>query len=355
MSAPKPDPGDSVVSTWRRQDKSSWTWHHWMIEILNIHHTNLDEAIPKHAKTEKLPYMKQWSHHVWLLCYSVATLGVHQALLAVSGYREPSRWLVGAYYFTAFQLVLTQEVHILRRFSHTYGFLDGDKHDRNDVPDVGVARAVGSLLKTLGGRIAMTMFLTYRSSQAPLDVMVQPSWWAWLAVKIAAYGVVLDLYFYWYHRLMHEVPFLWRFHRKHHLVKHPVPLLTAYADDEQEFFDMVGIPFLTYCTLRALGLPLGFYDWWVCHLFIAYTEVWGHSGLRLYMVPPSPIDWLLLLLDLDLTIEDHDLHHRKGWRRSHNYCKQTRLWDAVFGTTTGRVEVAKNNIDLGHEVRMPLF
>jgi sterol desaturase/sphingolipid hydroxylase (fatty acid hydroxylase superfamily) len=299
--------------------------------------------------------MKQWTHHAWVLFYSISSLVVHQVLLEMTGYRIPSRWVIGAYYFTAFQVILTQEVHILRRFAHTYGFLDGDKHERDGVPDVGVSRAVASLLKTLGSRTAVTILLTYNPSETPFDAMGNLSWWAWLFVKIAAYGVVLDFWFYWYHRVMHEVPFLWKFHRKHHLIKHPVPLLTAYADDEQEFFDMVGVPLMTYYTLYVLGCRLGFYDWWVCHLFIAYTEVWGHSGLRLYMVPPSTIDWLLLFFDLDLTIEDHDLHHRKGWRKSHNYCKQTRLWDYIFGTTTGRIEVAKDNIDLGHEVRMPLF
>jgi sterol desaturase/sphingolipid hydroxylase (fatty acid hydroxylase superfamily) len=287
--------------------------------------------------------------------WALSSLAVHQGILYITGHQSLNFWVTAFYYFTAFQVILTQEVHVLRRFSHTYGFLDGDKHDRNEVPDVGVPRAVLSLLKTLGFRTVMTLWLTYDSTQTPFEAMANPTWWSWLIVKIAAYGVVLDFWFYWYHRAMHDVPFLWRFHRKHHLIKHPVPLLTAYADDEQEFFDMVGIPLMTYYTLKLLGCNLGFYDWWVCHLYVAYTEVWGHSGLRLYLQPPSTIDWLLYQVGMDLTIEDHDLHHRKGWRKSHNYCKQTRVWDTVFGTTTDRIEVAKDNIDFGHQVRMPLF
>jgi sterol desaturase/sphingolipid hydroxylase (fatty acid hydroxylase superfamily) len=355
MSTKPPNPGDSIKSTWRRQDKKNWAWQHWLIEVLNVHHTNINQSIPAFPKTEKVPYVRQWSHQLWVSFYAISSLLVHQALLEITGHREPSRWIVGAYYFLSFQVILMIQVRILRRFSHTYGFLDGDEHERNEVPDVGVSRAVASLIKTLGSRTAMTILLTYDPSQSPFDVMARPSWWAWLIVKISAYGVVLDFWFYWYHRFMHEVPFLWKFHRKHHLIKHPIPLLSAYADDEQEFFDMVGIPLMTYLTLSVVGCRLGFYDWWVCHLFIVYVETWGHSGLRLYTNPPSPIDWLLLRLDFDLTIEDHDLHHRKGWRKSHNYGKQTRMWDRIFGTTTERVEVVKNNIDTEHGVRMPLY
>ncbi|KAF3006883.1 hypothetical protein E8E13_011045 [Curvularia kusanoi] len=355
MSAKGPNPEDSVRSTWRRSDKKDWTYHHWIIDTLNIHHANLDESIPKHAKSEKIPYVKQWSHHLFVLFHALSALVVHQALVEITGYREPSRWIIGVYYFIAYQVTLAQEVRILRRLAHAYGFLDGDEHERNDIPDVGVPRAAASLFKTLGFRIIMTLLVAYNPSQTPFDAMSSPSWWVWLCVKIGAYPVVLDFWFYWYHRMMHEVPSLWRFHRKHHLIKHPVPLLSAYADDEQEFLDMVGIPLITYFTLYAFGCRLGYYDWFVVHQYVTYTEAWGHSGLRLYTTPPSTVDWLLSMFNLELTIEDHDLHHRKGWRKSHNYGKQTLLWDSVFGTSIGRIEATKDNIDTAHGVRMPLI
>jgi sterol desaturase/sphingolipid hydroxylase (fatty acid hydroxylase superfamily) len=54
-----------------------------------------------------------------------------------------------------------------------------------------------------------------------------------------------------------------------------------------------------------------------------------------------------------LIIEDHDLHHRKGYRKSSNYGKQTMLWDRLFGTKTPRLE--SENVDFDLEVHMPLF
>lgn len=47
----------------------------------------------------------------------------------------------------------------------------------------------------------------------------------------------------------------------------------------------------------------------------------------------------------ELVLEDHDLHHRMGWQRSHNYGKQTRLWDMLFGTDNVRIETNSDNVD----------
>lgn len=81
----------------------------------------------------------------------------------------------------------------------------------------------------------------------------------------------------------------------------------------------------------------------------------GHSGLRIHSLTPSPITWLLQLCDAELAIEDHDLHHRKGWRKSFNYGKQTRVWDRLFNTSIERLEAKEPNVDYGTVVRMPLF
>lgn len=62
---------------------------------------------------------------------------------------------------------------------------------------------------------------------------------------------------------MREMDGLWRYRRTHHLTKHPNPLLTIYGDSEQEFFDILGISFMTYMTMKPMGFPMGFYGWYV--------------------------------------------------------------------------------------------
>ena len=38
--------------------------------------------------------------------------------------------------------------------------------------------------------------------------------------EVAATVVLFDFFDYWWHRFNHSVPFLWRFHRAHHLDTH---------------------------------------------------------------------------------------------------------------------------------------
>jgi len=143
--------------------------------------------------------------------------------------------------------------------------------------------------------------------------------------------------------------------RKHHLTKHPNPLLTLYADTAQEVFDIAVIPLLTYGTMKLVGLPMGFFDWWLCHQYVVFTELWGHSGLRLLTTPPTTATPLLKAFDAELITEDHDIHHRSGWKKSHNYGKQTRLWDRLFGTCHGRIECVEGVIDWSSPVALWMF
>ncbi|CAG7945232.1 unnamed protein product [Penicillium nalgiovense] len=347
--ASKPVSKDSMQSTWRTGPRSEWNISHYLLDALNAHPIDLDKEVPVHSKDEKVPYMPQWYLQRWVIFYSAIPLLLHEIYMAFTG-RTMGPITAFNFYFFAFNATVIYQVHILRRLGHKYGFLDGDKHARDGVPDVGVAKVVTSLYKTTGSRMILSTFLSYNQSQRPSQMS-----WVWLPLEIGLYGIVLDFWFYWYHRLMHDVSYLWKYHRTHHLTKHPNPLLAAYADHEQEFFDMVGVPVMTYFSLKLFGLPMGFYEWWICHEYVAFAEVFGHSGLRIHSGVPSTMGWLLQMFDAEIVIEDHDLHHRKGWRKSHNYGKQTRLWDRIFGTCTERIESVKGNIDYENTAEMPLF
>jgi len=252
-------------------------------------------------------------------------------------------------YALAFKLIVIHEFNMLRRVSYQVGFFDGDKHARDEVPDHAAWTVLNSLIGTSTLRVIMSVLLTYNGN-GPSTIS-----WKWLPLEIGLYGIILDFWFYWYHRLMHDVPSLWQHHRTHHLTKHPNPLLTLYADHEQEFMDILGIPFLSWASLRLMGLPMGFFDWWICHQYVVFAEVAGHSGLRVHAIPPSTADWLLKLVGAELIIEDHDLHHRYGWKHSFNYGKQTRLWDKIFGTCRTRIETTVENVDYKNTVPFPLF
>lgn len=343
------NPADSMKSTWRQADKSSWNGWHWFYEILGIHPTALDKDVPVHPKSDKVPYLPEWLAHRWILFHAAIPLLLHQAFVWYTG-RNFSVTVAILHYSFWFKVVGIREMYHLRRTGHIYGFLDGDQHARDQVPDVGVGKVVRSLISTSTFRPMAAVFLAYSQNQPPASMS-----WKWLPLEIGLYGIILDFWFYWYHRIMHDVPWLWKYHRTHHLTKHPNPLLTLYADTEQEFFDILGIPLATYFTLKAIGLPMSFYEWWICHMYVVFSELAGHSGIRIAAVPPNTFSWLLRYFNAELLIEDHDLHHRKGWKKSHNYGKQTRLWDRIFGTCFERVECKEDNIDYENTVEMPLF
>lgn len=60
---------------------------------------------------------------------------------------------------------------------------------------------------------------------------------------------------------------------------------------------------------------------------------------------------LLRPFGCEIVIEDHDLHHRHGWRESYNYGKQSLLWDTLFGTNGDRLETRAENIDWDTRVK----
>ncbi|KAK4497775.1 hypothetical protein PRZ48_010428 [Zasmidium cellare] len=345
MGATAANPKDSMKSTWRTSDRKDWTRHHYLIEYLGLQPTNKDQEVPIHQKSDVIPYLPHWQAHIWILIHACWPLVLHQVYVNYTGHGlHPIATFI--FYSLAFKLNAISEIHMLRKLGHRYGFLDGDKHARDEVPDVGVTKTFHALSSTSTFRPLISLVLAYRSSLAPSTI----SWWT--PVELGLYGIILDFWFYWYHRFMHEYDGLWKFHRTHHLTKHPNPLLTIYADTEQEIFDIAVIPLLTYGTLKLMGFPMGFYDWWICHQYIVFTELFGHSGVRVFTTPPSTNSLFLRAFKAELATEDHDLHHRKGWRKSMNYGKQTLLWDRIFGTAGDRIEMAEHLIDYKNQASM---
>lgn len=339
---------DSMKSTWRTWDRSRWNRHQWACEFLGVQPTDLNRAVPVHAKSDKMSYLPHWEGHKWVLIHACWPILVHQLYVWFTG-QNLGPISVFIFYTFAFKLNAIREIRMLRELGHRYGFLDGDKHERDQIPDQSVSKVFHSLLSTSTVRPMMATFIAYRTSLTPTSM----SWW--VPVEVGLYAIILDFWFYWYHRCMHDIGGLWKYHRTHHLTKHPNPLLAIYADTEQEIFDIAIIPLMTWDTLKLMGFPMGFYDWWLCHQYIVFTELWGHSGLRLLVTPPTTASPLLQYFDAEIITEDHDLHHRKGWKTSHNYGKQTRLWDRLFGTCHERYESIPANVDWNSAATLPLF
>ncbi|KAG8354383.1 hypothetical protein FVEN_g7685 [Fusarium venenatum] len=322
---------------------------HWILNVLDIHHVDSSCAVPVHPKSDKVPFIPQWQMQRWIIVHALSPMLLHHVYMQST---DHSLTPIQAFftYSLAFNLIVIRTLRVFRATGHKTGFLDGDIQNREGVSQDGAPKVVKSLATAALCRPLFTTFLSYSPDQAPFHSSL-----FWLPLKSGIYGIILDFWYYWYHRLMHKIGFLWSFHRTHHLVKRPNPLLSLYTDAIQELFDVSIIPVLTYFTLKELGFHLSFYDWWVCQMFVTFPELAGHSGLRVYAETPNTFAFILRWFHCELIIEDHDLHHRLGYRTSGNYGKQTRLWDAAFGTLKDRMECQHENVDWSNAIEIPLF
>lgn len=192
--------------------------------------------------------------------------------------------------------------------------------------DAAIPQLARAFLAFLIARITGEFFLKFDSSELPL------SNFSYLTpVKMFTFLVVLDYFFYCYHRACHEIPGLWWIHSQHHATKTPSPVLSILAESYQEVLEIALIP-----LSAALIVPMSFHELFLVMCYTTYVEILGHTGMRERWSLPitGPI---LQPLGCDLSTERHDMHH-SGGMAGKNYGKQTLLWDKIFGTDVDLVE-----------------
>ena len=154
----------------------------------------------------------------------------------------------------------------------------------------------------------------------------------WLGLASAI--VMFDLWMYVWHRMNHEIPFLWRFHKAHHsdtamdvttgLRFHPVELLLS-----------TGARLPVY-----MFLGMNIYNIDVYEAIAGAVVLFHHSNISL----PERADRLLSFLIP--TPRMHKVHHSdKVSETNSNYGTLFSFWDRVFGTFNSRVDV--KNVKIG--------
>jgi len=172
-------------------------------------------------------------------------------------------------------------------------------------------------------------------------------------VRIVAGLVMADLTLYYWHRLSHVVPVLWRFHNVHHV------------DPDLDVTTAGRFHVVEYALLAIVGaaqtVVFGLDDRTaaVVQAVLVGALLFQHSNVRLPF-------WLERLLGLLLvTPRMHGIHHSvvKSESRS-NYGRLLRIWDLLHGTL--RLNVPQKEVligvagylgpgdsDLGHLLLMP--
>ena len=157
--------------------------------------------------------------------------------------------------------------------------------------------------------------------------------WPWLAV----FGLFLifdDMTQYWWHRITHNTPWLYKLHRPHHQAEY-LSIRIVYRNNIFYYFLMPGLWFTGALIFLGGG--------WVYAVYIVMkmTVIYGaHSDIRwdsrLYKIKwLAPVMWVV-----ERTISTpatHSAHHGKHaadgvTNYKGNYGNMLFLWDMIFGT-----------------------
>ncbi|ESO85633.1 hypothetical protein LOTGIDRAFT_210842 [Lottia gigantea] len=132
----------------------------------------------------------------------------------------------------------------------------------------------------------------------------------------------VDLGYYWFHRLAHEVNFMWAAHQVHH------------SSEDYNFSTALRQSVLQIYTSWVFYLPLA-----LCippPIFIAHNELnilyqfWIHTQ---YIRSLGPLEYILN------TPSHHRVHHgRNRYCIDKNYAGTLIIWDRIFGTFTPEEE-----------------
>jgi hypothetical protein len=184
------NPKDSMKSTWRT-DKSQWGFWHYLYDWFGIQPSFIDREVPIHSKDDSIPLLSDWEMQKWIIFHASLPLALQQLMVYLTGYNF-GRFGAFLYYSLWFKAIAIHQIISMRHLGHIWGFFDGDKHARDEVPDWSVGKVIRSLIATSSFRPMMAVMIGYNRSLTPASID-----WFWLPIEIGLYGIILDFWFYW--------------------------------------------------------------------------------------------------------------------------------------------------------------
>jgi len=143
--------------------------------------------------------------------------------------------------------------------------------------------------------------------------------------KSFIFEIMFDFLHYVTHRLVHAIPIIYKnTHKKHHKFSTPI-CITAYY---QDIFDLLFTNYMPF-IITSYFIPLSYYEFILYNIYKSFIEISGHCGKETSSSSFPQMYWLPKLFHIELTVNDHDLHHT---RNNCNYAKRFKLWDKIFGT-----------------------
>jgi len=197
-----------------------------------------------------------------------------------------------------------------------------------------LAGNMAAVFMTKGATLAFHIFL-YQFRVFDLAAYI-PIWAMWLLSFI-----LIDLVFYFYHRMSHRISFLWAIHMSHHSSQE----MNFAVSFRQAWFGPISkVPFF-------MVLPLLGFDPTIIAVAGALSTLWGIVGHTQMIKSLGPLELILN------TPSHHRVHHGANSQYiDKNYGNLLIIWDKFFGTFEPEKEKVKyglvNNVNTYNPVKI---
>jgi sterol desaturase/sphingolipid hydroxylase (fatty acid hydroxylase superfamily) len=165
-----------------------------------------------------------------------------------------------------------------------------------------------------------------------MSLQWRPDWYSgWTGLTLDL--LLLDVWIYWWHRLNHMVPFLWRFHEVHHLDEQ----LDSTSAVRFHFGEVILSSIVRAAVILIAAIPLTSVI--VFELVVLVSALFHHSNLRL----PSKLETILSRVIVTPSI--HWIHHHaKRDDTDSSYATVLSLWDGIFASSSKTVRTPEMSI-----------
>jgi len=224
--------------------------------------------------------------------------------------RSPELIVVGIALTTAAMIAAAERFHPAHaRWNRSHG----------DIPTDSIHVVVSQAIVPALMEAAIAAVVLHLSLSAS-TIVGQPLWpHAWPIVLQLALAMISAQFFeYWFHRMSHTIPLLWRFHATHHSAQR-LYFLNAGRFHPVDTAVSVVLSFGTVVFLGAGEVVMLLMACW-----ITVHGLFQHCNVHLRL---GPLNWIFSMAEL------HRWHHSLVLEEANrNYGNNILLWDIVFGT-----------------------
>jgi sterol desaturase/sphingolipid hydroxylase (fatty acid hydroxylase superfamily) len=185
----------------------------------------------------------------------------------------------------------------------------------------GLARVVRNLvLASFNFVLSPLIVIPITAFAAVHGLQWRPEWWSGWPGAVVDF-LILDAWIYWWHRLNHRLPLLWRFHEVHHLDE----MLDTTSALRFHFGEVVLSAVARAVVIYVLAVPL--FSVVTFEILLLAATIFHHSNLRLPQKFEKALSFVIVTPGIHWV---H--HHAKRADTDSNYSTVLSVWDFVFSS-----------------------